>query len=293
MNRKREFIGTVQVFGAFTFAGSSIVVGKVITDNVPIFLTAFISILIAVTVLLPIQIRKINELRSLKKKDFLNMFMQALTGVVLTRVFTLIGLKYTSSLDAGLINSTIPGVMILFSMLFFKEIPGLKNIIGISLGVFGLVVVSISNATELFSGSFWGNVLIFLSVLSEVLMTVFRKKGNNKISSVTNTLILFSMSIILLLPFVIYEASSFSLHLIELESWIYLVFYGVFGSAIAYLLWGAGVVKISGSRVGIGFTMIPLTAIVLSVIIFNAPFTSFHFVGAVFCLLGVILCNLK
>lgn len=293
MSKKNEFIGTVQVFGAFTLAGSSIVVGKLITDKVPVFVTVYISLLLAVLVLFPFQIKRIRELKQLRKEDYLNMLLQALTGVVLTRLFTLAGLKYTSPLDAGLINSTIPGVMIFFSMFFLKEVPGLKSIVGISLGVIGLAVVSVSSESIILNGSFGGNLLVFLSVLSEVLMTVFRKKSKKNICSVTNTFILFSISLILLIPFVVYEVSSFPLAAIDQNSWLFLVLYGVFGSAIAYLLWGAGVVKVSSARVGIGFTMIPLTAVILSAIIFRESFTVFHFIGALFCLSGVVLCNLK
>lgn len=291
MIKKVETIGFIQLIGAFFLAGSSIVIGKVIISSIPIFITTFISILLSIFFLLPFQFKRVNELKKIGSSNFIFIFLQALTGVVLTRLFTLYGLKFTSSIEAGLINSSTPAVMVLFSILFLKESPGLKKLIGVVFGVLGLVVLNGVSFNENPSSGFFGNLLIFGAVISEVLMSVFRKKSNYNISSITNSFLLFIISGILILPLALNELAVLDLSRINYISIGGLLFYGIFGSGVAYILWGAGVTKVSGTVVGITFTMIPLTVIALSILFLGEEMLVKHIIGFICCLLGIVICN--
>lgn len=291
MVKKLETLGFLQLVAAFFLAGSSIVIGKVIISTIPVFLTAFISMLLAVLFLLPFQLKNIGEIKNIKRSSFIYIFLQALTGVVFTRLFTLYGLRYTSSIEAGLINSSTPAVMVLFSIIILKESPGLKKILGVVFGVIGLTVLNGIKFDSAMETTFLGNTLIFGAVISEVLMSIFRKKSNYKISSVTNSFLLFVISGLLVLPFAIYDLGSVDLFKISVSSIAGLCFYGIFGSGVAYILWGVGVTKVSGTVVGISFTMIPLTVIILSIIFLGEELLLKHIIGFICCLIGIVICN--
>lgn len=286
----KELTGIIEVLGAFTLAGSSIVMCKVLTRVLPPYIIAFLSLTIAILILLPLQKNYMHELKSITKREFFLMIMQAITGIVLTRVLTLYGLRYISAINTGLINSSTPAVMIIFSIFTFKEKPKLLSYTAIVFTIAGMIVInyfSVNSAGE--KSSIIGILLIFGAVVSEVLMTVFRKMTRENISSITNTTILFLISIFILLPFVIIELKSFSLLSIKTKDIVVILLYGIFGSAIAYLLWGRGVLKVSTVKVGIGLAMIPLSAVLLSTIILKENFTVMHFVGALFCIGGIII----
>lgn len=290
MNRI-EKIGMIQLFGAFFLAGTSVVINKVIISKVPIFITAFISILLAILFLLPFQLKRLDEIKSLKRSNYFSVFIQALTGIVLTRLFTLYGLKYTTSIEAGLVNSSTPAIMVLLSVIILKESPSREKILGIFLGVIGLVVLNGFNFDGGGSSTLFGNILIFGAVISEVLMSVSRKKSKYQVSSITNSFLLFVISGVLIFPFAVNQAINFDISNVDLVSGACLVFYGIFGSGVAYILWGAGVTKVSGTIVGISFTMIPLTVIFLSIIFLGEELLLKHVVGFIFCISGIFMCN--
>jgi|GEM_PF-301958 len=290
---KKEIIGMFEVLGAFTLAGSSIVAGKLLSFRVPIFLTGFLSLLFALIILFPFQLKKLNELKKINKREFILMLFQAVCGIVMTRVLTLYGLRFTTALNAGLINSSTPAVMALFSVLIFKEQLRRYNYAGLLFALAGMMIITFATSDgNRGTVSMAGNILIFGAVLAEVLMTIFRKMTRQNISSLTNTTVLFFISLLIFLPFAIGDLQSYSISLIEKRDWISILFYGIFGSAIAYLLWGDGVMKISATRAGVGTTMIPLTTIVLSALILGEQFTNIHGLGTLFCITGMILCNI-
>lgn len=289
-NKTYEFVGIIEVLGAFTLAGSSIVMCKVLTSNIPPYSIAFLSLVISMVILLPFQLKYRYEIKKITKREFILMILQALTGIVLTRVLTLYGLKYISAINTGLINSTTPAIMTLFSIFLFKERPKLLNYTGLGFTILGMVVINCFSVNVTASKStIVGIILIFGAVISEVLMTVFRKKTRENISSITNTTLLFSISIIILLPFVLFEAQSFNISSITSNNWFIICLYGTFGSAFAYLLWGRGVLKVSTVKVGMGLAMIPLSSVTLSTLFLKENFTIIHFAGALFCIGGIIL----
>lgn len=289
----KELIGIIEVLGAFTLAGSSIVMCKTLTHTIPPYVVAFLSLVVAMLILIPLQAKYMNELKRITKREFLLMILQACTGIVLTRVLTLYGLRYISAINTGLINSSTPAVMTLFSIFIFKEKPKLLSYTGLVFTVLGMIVInyfSISVSED--KSSILGVILIFGAVISEVLMTVFRKMTRQNISSITNTTVLFIISIIILFPFVMFELHSFDFSIVNTKDITVIFLYGTFGSAFAYLLWGKGVLKVSTIKVGVGLAMIPLSAVVLSTILLKENFTIMHLIGALFCIGGIIIGNI-
>lgn len=199
-----ELKGAIEVLGAFFLAGSSIIACKLLSRGIPILLVGFLSMFIAFLILLPIQVKRFHEIRNISFREFRLMFFQALTGIVLTRMLTLLGLREISALNTGLINSLSPGLMVIFSILFLDERPKFLNIAGISLSIAGMAYISIFNGeANDQKSSLLGILLISGAVVCEVSMTIFRKKSKSNISSLTNTTILFFISLILMLPFYI------------------------------------------------------------------------------------------
>lgn len=295
MNSKKEkVIGIFEVLGAFFLAGSSVVACKIITETVSVYIIAFLSMLVALTVLIPLQFKRLKKLKNINRKELLLMLMQAVTGIVLTRVLTLYGIRFLSAFNTGILNSMTPGVMALLSFLILKERFGKSDFLGLLLTISGIVIINLFLNKNLdFSSSLIGISLITGSVFCESLMTIFRKMADSKIDSLTNTTVLFFISFLIFLPLFIRDLDTFSISALRIKDWLIILYYGIFGSVLAYVLWGRGVVKVSAAMVGSGIAMIPVSIIFLSIILLKESFNVLQLVGVSLSILGIIFCSLR
>ncbi len=286
--------GNIEMILAMSFAGSTVVAGKLLAGRYSVFIIGFMSLFFAFAFMLPLQLFKIKELLSLRVNDLKNMFFQAFFGIVLFRLFTLTGLRFTGALSAGILTSTTPAVMAVSAVVFLKEKLKLKDSFSILLAVLGIVTVNSfitqGGGEELYSmKAFAGNMLILTAVAGEALLTVFRKKSERKISSLTNTTVLVSMSLLIFSLFAGKELSSFDFYLAEGPDVFIFLYYGVFGTAAAYMLWGDGAVRIEAKKVGLISSCMPLSAIILSTAVLKETIEWYHIAGMILIISSLII----
>jgi drug/metabolite transporter (DMT)-like permease len=291
-HRRISWIGLIEIVLAFSLAGSSLVVAKILSVSVPIFLTGFLSLIVAFICMLPMQIKKRWELKRLNQRELLLMLLQALFGIVLFRVFTLYGLRYTSAANAAVITAATPAVMALFSLLFLKERLRLHTAFGVSAALAALVIINLDQVSQVGNqGSWLGNLLIGMAVISEVMLTIFRKLTRTGISSITNTTMLTLIAIVLMMPFALLELKAFSLGHITGRDWLAIIYYGAIATSAAYILWGSGALKIPATYTGVACVAMPVSALLLSGIVLGEILTLYHILGCSLAVIGIVICN--
>ena len=293
MNGDAERRGLLEVVLAMALAGSSVIVGKLLSTRVPVFLSVELSFCAALVAILPAQVARRRELRLLGVRELSYMFLQALFGMVLFRAFTLYGLHFTSALSAGIITSSAPAVMAILAATVMGERLGRGPAAGIALSVVGLLAINLWGISPGEShGSLLGNLLIFAATVCESLLTIFRKRSGGRIGSVTNTTVLVAMSAVLMLPFALLDLRRFPLGQIDRVAWLSIIYYGAVATVIAYILWGHGALRIPANRTGIATAALPVTAVILSALLLGEPLRPAHVAGSVTVIAGIIVANL-
>lgn len=276
----REILGMGEVVLAMALAGSSVVAGKVLSAGVPVFLSAELGLAAALIAILPAQLARRRELRLLGRRDLGWMFLQALFGMVLFRVFTLYGLRWTTAATAGLITSAAPAVMTAVAALVLRERMGPRGFLAVALAMAGLLLINGQAAgTPAARGVLGGNLLVLAATVCEALLTVFRKRSGGGIGSVTNTTILVAMSAVMLLPFALRDLRGFPLSRIDAAGWLAVGYYGAVATSIAYVLWGDGSLRIPAARTGIAMAAMPLSAMALSAVVLGEKLGPLHLIG--------------
>jgi drug/metabolite transporter (DMT)-like permease len=288
--RRTEVRGLVEIVLAMAFAGSSVVVGKLLSVRIPVFLSVELSLIAALAAILPAQIARRKELRLLGGRELGWMFLQALFGIVLFRVLTLSGLRFTSAVNAGLITSAAPAVMAVLAAAVLKERIRAAGALGICLTVAGLLLINIWGASaQREPGWLLGNLLVFGATACEALLTIFRKSSGGRIGSVTNTTVLVAMSALMMLPFALLDLRGFALSRIEIVGWLSVIYYGAVATVVAYILWGHGALLIPATRTGIATAALPVSALVLSVIVLGEPLRLVHVIGCAAVIAGIVI----
>ncbi len=277
---------------AMVIVGSSVVFGKIITANFPVFLASGLRFAIASLMLLPIVLRYEKRLFKIPKKDIINLLLMAFTGQVIFSVFVLVGLRYTSAIEAGLITSTTPAMMAVVSFSFFREKPGIIQIVGICLVVVGVISINgVFNleSTGMGKSHIVGNLLMICAVVGEAFFLLMRKRISPGISNLALTGYLCFLGFFMFLPLSVYQAISFDFTSVSTRAWISIFYFGAVFTVLAYLFWFQGVTEVSGSVAGVFTAIMPVSAVALSCFFLKETFTLYHAFGGGLILLSIFL----
>lgn len=275
---------------AMIIVGSSVVVGKLITDSMPIFLSSFLSLLIASLLFLP-SIIPLLKSKQLTKNDYFYLGLQALLGTVLYRIFFFLGLKYIDASFAGILTALQPAMISVLAILFLKDKLSTKEKVGIGLAVTGLVTAYLANkiTVTINSGLLIGTVLILLAVFGEACFSVFAKKLNKNVSPIAIAGMVTLLSCGLSLPTAIYDIINFNISSFSLFGLGLIAYYGVFLTYISFILWFKGLKHVSASIAGVFTALVPVSGILLSIIFLKETPNIFEFIGGLLIILSIIL----
>jgi len=258
---------------AMILVGSSVVAGKIMVAELPIFLASALRFILALTILLPILAHREGGLPHISRRSWLMIGLQSLCGSFLFTVFLLYGLTMTGPASAGIITSTTPACMGLIAWLFLRDRPTRRAALGIGLSVLGVLVINMMQESGSVSGDnpVFGNLLILGAVFFESLFLLIRKTVPEPLSPLAVSTLISLFGLAWFLPMGMIEAWSTDFTAITLTGWLTVIYYGAFVTVLAYLFWFAGITKVPASTAGIFTAIMPVSALALSALILNEP----------------------
>ena len=166
------------------------------------FTLAFLRFGIAALIFLPITWGQYK----VAKNDILKVAFVAILGVTLNIIFFFYGLALAPSINASIIGSAGPIFIILGSLLFLKERPKTKVVIGSNVGLLGVLALVL---IPFFKGgsslSSLGNIFYTIAVFGSVGQTLLARQIMKKYLATTITFWSFAIGAISFLPFFIFE----------------------------------------------------------------------------------------
>ena len=272
------------------WAGNTIA-GRLSADEISPMVIVFLRWAIVSSILFILKYQKIlNSLNLLKGKLIWLFFMGAFGYTGFNSLFY-ISAKYTSAINLGIIQGTMPAIVLVGSLLFFKEKTNLIQISGLLLTFIGvLILVSQGNLEILLLLALnYGDLIMFFSCFLYSGFTLgLRKKPN-----IDPFVLMFFFSITALI-------ASFPGLLVEnylnLINWpnskkdIYLILYiALVPSLIAQLFFIRGVELIGADKASLFINLVPLFSAFLGIILLNETLRIFHLFSLVIILFGIYL----
>ncbi|MFC0472829.1 DMT family transporter [Halalkalibacter kiskunsagensis] len=204
------------------------------------------------------------------------------------------GLKYTLATNASLIMGLTPLATAFIAYLVFRVPLHWKQMLGISLGFFGVSLVVLKGSiTNLINLSFnMGDLYIVGALLTFSISFIFIKKATDiKFPPAIISLYAYSISSICYLPLVFWEQTMEGWS--ELPSsvllWLMLLYVGVFPTGVGNMLWNRGISILGPGQCAIFMNGIPLVAAITSVLVLDEPILLLQIIGFLFIGSGVIL----
>lgn len=250
------------------------------------FTLAFLRFFIGALVLLPFLDPK-NI--SIKRADWKYVFLLGFFGVNLNIGFFFLGLLITPSINAPIIASAGPIFLTIAAILFLKEHPQPKKIVGGLTGLLGVLLILFQPIIESgFKGSVLGNTFLLLATFAS-LVPVFIIKAIGKKYSITLLIFWeFVISSILFLPFVIHELTNYVL-IFDQKAIVGIIFGAVFASAIAYVFSSWAIKYLPAADVGIFTYIDPMVAILIAIPLLGEIPTATFLVGSLLVFGGIYI----
>lgn len=216
----------------------------------------------------------------------------SLLSIAAYNTITYYGLQYTEAINAVILQSAGPLVMVACAFMIFGERLGRWQVVGMLLSIAGiLVTVSRGDIGILLGLQFnIGDLILILAIAAYSLYSVLlrRKPTLHPLSFVTLTM---AWGAMLLLPFFAAELASGRTVPLEPASFLIIAYVIVFPSLAAHFFFYRGVELIGSNRAAPFFYLIPVFATIMAIVFLGERLYFFHALGFALILGGVVIAS--
>jgi drug/metabolite transporter (DMT)-like permease len=255
--------------------------------DIPIFTLAFLRYIIPLLLISIFGYRYIP----VEKKDIPLILLSGFLGITLNIAFYYIGIQYTASINAAIIASAAPVFLIFASILFLKERPNRKVLLGNLVGITGILFIVIEPVLVPHTiNSLKGNILLVFSTFAVITNTIFAKELIRKYHPVTLIFWLFLVGALSFFPFFFF----ITFHLIFLLTFTFQGIFGIlygafFASLLAWLLFLWALKYFMASETTIFDYVDPLAAIVVAAPLVHEYPSPMFFFGSLLVFFGIYI----
>lgn len=221
--------------------------------------------------------------------------LQGLLGVLGFNTLLYLAMQYTTAINAVLVNSCIPVLIVLFSWLLYRETMSLRQCCGVLVSLLGVLwIMTKSNITSLLEVSFnQGDLLVLAAAVVWALYSSNLKRypqGMHPLAYLT------AISIIGL-------AAIFPLYLLELiggksfevntATVITIGYVAIFASVLAFIFWNAAIRAIGANKAGPFVHLMPVFSTILAVLFLDESLAWHHGQGAFLIFGGILMTTFR
>lgn len=267
------------------------VIGRAIRDTMPPVALNFWRWVLAAIILAPIALPRLRGQGALLRRHWGILLLLGFTGIALFQCVIYAGLRYTTAVNAVLMNSAMPLVMILVVWLFDRHTVTVRQLAGMAVSFCGILVIMNRGDIETLSNFRFniGDLVILLGLPIWGVYSVLLQRRPPGIDPLAFIFVMAVLATILMAPF--YALESWLIQAPQL-TWASAgaVFYiGFVASVLAYVCWNRGVDMVGPNQAGFTFHLLPAFGTALAVIFLGEDVHLFHAAGIATILLGVWL----
>jgi len=272
--------------------GGNIVIAKGVATMIPPVALAFWRWTLAFLILLPLTWPYV-------KRDW----KTALTGRKILGLLSLFGITVfntllykavhtTTAINGALIQTTMPAVIIVISLILYGERVSWIQAAGVMLCVVGAGVVVLKGRWQALvdMALVQGDLLMIAAVVLYALYSALLPKRPNMhpMSFLTYT---FGIGCVGLLPLYLWEISAAGTFTLTPGVAASIGYVALFPSIVAYFCWNRGVAVIGANRTGLFINLIPVFAAVLAIAFLGETLEAYHLAGMALIVAGFVMFN--
>ena len=278
------------------FWSGNFIVGKAASIyEIPPFSLNFYRWLFAGAILLPFTLKEI-----LKKKNYIfkNIGFFIILGISSITIFNsavYYSLYYMQVISGVLMISTIPVWIMFISAILGIEKTNKFQIFGVILSLIGVLFIITKSDLNLIKNLDFnkGDLIMACGMFAWALYSALLKKKSYEISQITLLEVVIIIGLLFLVPIYILEMKLGNSLIVNKPFVLTLSYVVLFPGLASFFFWIKGISIIGANRAGVFLHLMPIFGSLMAIILFNEKFMLYHFLGAVFIIVGITLSNKK
>ena len=277
------------------WAGNFIVGEQDSRFDIPPFTLNFYRWIFAWLILAPFTIKEIIEKKNHIIENIKLIIVLGITSITIFNSIVYYSLIFTQVISGVLMISTIPVMIIVFCWILKIEKSNVYQILGVIFSLFGvIVIITKADLVILLNLNFnKGDLWMVVAMFSWAMYSALLRKKKLEISQLSLLQIIISAGLVFLFPAYLIELSLGHKTSIHLPFVLILTYVVLFPGLASFIFWIKGISIIGSNRSGIFLHLMPIFSTILAILIFGEKFMTFHLIGAIFIISGIILSSKK
>jgi drug/metabolite transporter (DMT)-like permease len=269
--------------------GGSFIATRVIAQSFEPFIASCIRYLISIVFLLPLAFKGNRKFLSVTKSQFWLLILMGFSGIFIYNFFFFKGLQLVPASHGALLVALNPSMVIILSAIWYREkINGLQAI-GVMLSLLGvMLVISRGQLSTLLSDFQLGDAYMLACPFAWAIYTLAGREALKKVSPIDATTWAALSGLVMLLLFAFTEQIPSS---ITPKIWAGFAYLGILSTVIAFIWYNDGIKEIGATKTSIFNNLVPVFALLLSVLILHEQVSSYTWIGGFLVIGGVLLTN--
>lgn len=271
------------------FSGSYIA-GKYTTLDLGPLTTTLLRYFIALLFLSGLLLHYKRSALVLRRRDIVPALLLGLFGIVGYHYFFFLSLRYTEVANTAIINALSPVLTGVAAAFLIKERLSRRNYAGVMVAFLGvMILLSRGDVGAILAVRFnKGDLLMLLSVISWMVYALMVRTMLDRYSGFTLTFYATVFGVLMLLLLAPLEAPLGRIQEISRASLLSVIYMGVCGSGLGYLLYNLSIREIGPTRTSsFVYSIIPLIVAVLALLFFQQPITPIMIASVILILVGL------
>lgn len=269
--------------GVISIALSAILVKLSSADSGVI---AFYRMLFSVIIMAPLFFMKYRkETFQLTKKDWL---FSSIAGIFLALhfVFWFESLHYTSVASSTVLVTLQPIFAFAGTYFFYKERLSFKTIISALIAIMGSIIISFGDF-KVSGMALFGDILALIACAFVTAYLLFGQDVRKRISLITYTFIVYSVSTIALFVYVVLIGESLGPY--PQADWLWFILLAIIPNLLGHTLFNWALKWVSTNVISIAVLFEPVGASILAYFVFSETLSSMQVLGGIIIIFGILV----
>lgn len=291
MTRSSRGFALLLLSASMLFWAGNWVLGRALREALEPFTLNFVRWALATLILAPFALPALRAQLPVIRRHWGILLLLALTGVSLFHAMVYLGLKSTTTVNAVLLNSSLPLFILACSWVLERERSTPRQVGGVLLSLAGILVILSRGepasllALDVHAGDAW--ILAAMPVWG--VYSVLLKRRPPEIGGVPFLFVISALGTLLLVPAAVLAPPRWP----GTEAALGVLYIAVFASIVAFICWNRGVAIVGANVAGVTLHLLPLFGTVLAILFLGEAFHAFHALGFATILAGVLVATRK
>jgi drug/metabolite transporter (DMT)-like permease len=277
------------ILAVFFWAGNFII-GRAVRANIPPVALAFWRWAGASMLLAGIALPYVKRDWRTVKGNLPVLTLLSAFGVASFNTLLYTGLQWTTAINAFLMQSLMPVLIVAISLLFFHERITPRQAGGIVISLLGAVTI-IARGDAALLGALAinrGDIFVFLAVISYAGYSAALRL-RPPIHPLSLLLTTFVIGTSMLLPVYLWEVCTTPPMNVSVQSALAIIYVAVFPSIASYFCYNRGVEMVGANRAGLFIHLMPVFGSIMAIIFLDERLRWFHLLGIALIASGIAL----